>query len=108
LSRRVLPHVSRQPNPLLIVSVRRTHRADPSRLAVFGIVQRDVVRIHFNRADRAVAHPGRAESAYDIYFHVSGVDDLATELRKRGAAVLDGPKTACRGGVNSSSATATG
>ncbi|HXG44718.1 MAG TPA: VOC family protein [Gemmatimonadales bacterium] len=64
---------------------------DRSAPAVFGIVRRDTVRIHFNRADRAEGRTGRAEGAYDLYCHVAGVDDLAEELRRRGAAILEGP-----------------
>ena len=60
--------------------------------AVFGIVQRDQVRIHFNRADQSEARTGQAEDAYDVYFHVTGVDALAAELRGRGASILDGPE----------------
>ena len=60
--------------------------------AVFGIVQRDQVRIHFNRADQSTIRTGQAEDAYDVYFHVTGVDALAAELRGRGASILDGPE----------------
>lgn len=61
--------------------------------AVFGIMRRDAVRIHFNRADGTEARTGRAEGAYDVYFHMTGIDDLAEELRRRGATILDGPET---------------
>ena len=59
---------------------------------VFGIVRRDQVRVHFNRADGAVAGTGRAEGGLDAYFHVTGVDALAAELRGRGAEIIDGPE----------------
>lgn len=65
---------------------------DAVRPAVFGIVQRDRVRLHFNRADQSEVRTGRADGAYDVYFDVTGVDALAEELRKRGAAILDGPE----------------
>lgn len=64
---------------------------DPRRPAVFGIVQRDAIRLHFNRADHGQARTGRAEGAYDLYFHVTGVDALAEDLRSRGADIIDGP-----------------
>ena len=54
-------------------------------------MRRDQVRPHFNRADQSEVRTGRAEGAYDVYFHVMGVDALATELRGRGAGILDGP-----------------
>ena len=59
---------------------------------VFGIVRRDQVRVHFNRADGAVAGTGRAEGGLDAYFHVTGVDALAADLRNRGAEIIDGPE----------------
>lgn len=65
---------------------------DADKVAVFGIVQRDQVRLHFNRTDGAEVRTGRAEDAYDVYFHVTGVDALAEELRARGADILDGPE----------------
>ena len=65
---------------------------DAGKVAVFGIVQRDQVRLHFNRADGSEVRTGRAEDAYDVYFHVTGVDALAEELRSRGADILDGPE----------------
>lgn len=65
---------------------------DAARPAVFGIVRRDQVRLHFNRADQSDVRTGRAEDAYDIYFHITGVDALAEELRRRGASILDGPE----------------
>lgn len=64
---------------------------DARRPAFFGIVRRDQVRLHFNRADGTPGRTGRAEGAYDVYFHVTGVDALGAELRRRGATVLEGP-----------------
>lgn len=64
---------------------------DPGRPAHFGIVQRDQVRLHFNRADPSEVRTGRPDGAYDAYFNVTGVDRLAAELLGRGAHILDGP-----------------
>jgi catechol 2,3-dioxygenase-like lactoylglutathione lyase family enzyme len=65
---------------------------DEGRPAVFGMVRRDQVRLHFNRDEQSDGRTGRAEDAYDVYFHVTGVDALAAELRRRGADILDGPE----------------
>jgi len=65
---------------------------DAGRPAVFGIVKRDQVRLHFNRADQFTARTAVAEGAYDVYFHVTGIDELAAELKKRGADIVDGPE----------------
>ena len=65
---------------------------DPGRPAVFGIVRRDEVRLHFGRADEGEVRSGGAGDAYDVYFHVMGVDSLAEELRGRGADIVDGPE----------------
>jgi uncharacterized glyoxalase superfamily protein PhnB len=65
---------------------------NPAAPAVFGIVKRDEVRLHFNRADQSGVRTDRADGAYDVYFHVTGVDALAAELRKRGADIIDGPE----------------
>jgi hypothetical protein len=54
------------------------------------------VRLHFNRADDASMRTGRARGAYDIYFHVTGVDGLAAQLRSRGADIVDGPPSRAR------------
>lgn len=62
--------------------------ADP----VFAIVQRGQAQVFFSRGDGSEVRTGRAESAYDVYFHVVGVDALAEELRSRGAEILDGPE----------------
>lgn len=66
------------------------HEADGP--AVFAIVKRDRVRLHFNRAEQSEVRTGRADGAYDVYFHVTGVDALAEELRRRGAIILEGPE----------------
>lgn len=58
---------------------------------MFGIVKRDTVQVFFNRADQSVVRTGRAAEAYDAYIEVTGVDALATELRARGADILEGP-----------------
>jgi uncharacterized glyoxalase superfamily protein PhnB len=58
----------------------------------FGIVRRDQVQVFFNRADQSELRTGRAAGAYDLYIHVTAVDALATELRARGADILDGPE----------------
>lgn len=61
------------------------------RRAVFGIVRRDQVSIHLNRADATEPQPVLGNGAYDVYFEVSDVDAFAGEARIRGAEVLDGP-----------------
>lgn len=67
------------------------HRDDGSR-AVFAIVQRDSVRIHFSRAESSYERPKRTDGGYDIFFDVAGVDELAHELVDRGAEIVDGPE----------------
>lgn len=59
---------------------------------VFAIVKRGQAQVFFNRGDGSEVRSGRAEGAYDVYFHVVGVDALAEELRSRGAEILDGPE----------------
>lgn len=59
--------------------------------AVFGIVRRDQVSVHFNRADAADLPSVIADGAYDVYFAISDVDSFAREARARGAEVLNGP-----------------
>ena len=59
---------------------------------VFAIVQRDQVELFFNRADGSTPRSGRARGAYDAYFHIAGVEALASELRQRGADIIDGPE----------------
>lgn len=66
------------------------HR-ERARRAVFGIVRRDRVSVHFNRADAAELQPVVGDGAYDVYFEISDVDSFAREVRGRGAEVLDGP-----------------
>jgi predicted enzyme related to lactoylglutathione lyase len=65
---------------------------DVSRPAVFGIVRRDEVSIHLNRADAAAIRQVPDDGAYDAYFDVSDVDALAEDLHGRGAYILDGPE----------------
>ena len=59
----------------------------------WGAVGRDDVEIFFNRLPAgASSHPRiRALGAYDAYFRVSGVDQLAAEFRERGAVIREGP-----------------
>jgi catechol 2,3-dioxygenase-like lactoylglutathione lyase family enzyme len=61
--------------------------------SVFGIVWRDSVRVLFSRAEQSDVRTGRAQGAYDAGFQIIGVDALATELRARGADILDCPDT---------------
>jgi catechol 2,3-dioxygenase-like lactoylglutathione lyase family enzyme len=65
---------------------------DASRPALFGIVRRDEVALHFNRAQAASIQPAAADGAYDAYFDVTHLDDLADDLRSRGAQILEGPE----------------
>jgi hypothetical protein len=64
--------------------------ADPPE---WGAVGRDNVELFFNRLPAgASSHPRiRALGAYDAYFRVSGVDQLAAEFRERGAVIREGP-----------------
>lgn len=64
--------------------------ADPPE---WGAVGRDEVELFFNRLpDGSSSHPRiRALGAYDAYFRVSGVDQLAAEFRERGAVIREGP-----------------
>ena len=64
--------------------------ADPPE---WGAVGRDDVELFFNRLPAgASSNPRiRALGAYDAYFRVSGVDQLAGELRERGAVIREGP-----------------
>jgi len=66
-----------------------TPETDP----VFAIVRRDHVEVFFNRADQPEVHTGRAAVAYDAFFHITGIDALAAELRTRGAEIVEGPET---------------
>ena len=64
---------------------------DRARPVVFGIVRRDDVRVHFNRAENSNIATGSDDALYSAYFHVTGVDALAEEFRRRGAHIIDGP-----------------
>jgi catechol 2,3-dioxygenase-like lactoylglutathione lyase family enzyme len=64
---------------------------DPSAPPVFGIVWRDRVEFFFSRADSSPVRTSGAEFALDAYVRITGGDDLATELRDRGAEIIDGP-----------------
>jgi len=68
----------------------RVHHDARARV-VFAIVRRDDVRLHFSRDEQADVRTRDTES-YDVYFHVTGVDALADDFRKRGASILDGPE----------------
>ena len=63
----------------------------PDTSPVFAIVWRDQVQVFFNRADQPDVRTGRAEGGCDAYLRVIGIDELAAELRLRGAEILDGP-----------------
>ena len=64
--------------------------ADPPE---WGAVGRDDVELFFNRLPAgASSHPRiRAFGAYDAYFRVSGVNQLAAEFREHGAVIREGP-----------------
>jgi uncharacterized glyoxalase superfamily protein PhnB len=64
---------------------------NPSEPPVFGIVCRDRVEFFFSRADDSPVRTGRARFALDAYIRVAGVDELAADLRQRGADILEGP-----------------
>ena len=64
----------------------------PDTPPVFAIVGRDQVQVFFNRADQSKVRTDRAQDAYDAYFRVTGIDELAEELRTRGAVIVDGPE----------------
>ena len=67
----------------------------PGADSVFAIVFRDDVQFFFSRADDVGAsgmRTGRADGAYDVYLRVTGIDELAKELRGRGANIVDGPE----------------
>lgn len=65
---------------------------DPTRSAVFGIVQRGQASIHFNRGQQARVPSRHSDGAYDLYFNVVNLHALDDELRGRGAEILDGPE----------------
>jgi catechol 2,3-dioxygenase-like lactoylglutathione lyase family enzyme len=60
--------------------------------AVFGIVRRDEVRLHFSRAEHAHVRAESAPEAYNVYFHVIGVEARADDRPNRGARSLDRPE----------------
>lgn len=62
----------------------------------FTIVQRDDVRVMFRQARPArppVARPNRSvmDETFDAYIYVSDVDELTSELRDKGADIVEGP-----------------
>jgi len=62
---------------------------------VFAMVARDDVEIHFGKVD-ASAKPSpniqrRKEIGLDAYIWVTDLDALHTELKQRGAKIIDGP-----------------
>ena len=59
----------------------------------WGAVGRDDVELFFSRlAVDAPSQPRiRALGAYDVYFRLSGIDQLAAEFRQRGAMIHEGP-----------------
>ena len=61
---------------------------------VFVMVGRGVVDIFFSQ-DPKVKGQARPRSAiaYDAYIHVNSVEALAAELKRRGAAIVEGPVT---------------
>lgn len=64
--------------------------ADPPE---WGAVGRDDVELFFNRLPPGASSQPRirALGAYDAYFRLSGVDQLAAEFRERGAVIREGP-----------------
>lgn len=60
--------------------------------SVFAIVRRDDVQLFFVRGDSFSAVRGRMPAARDVFLQITGVDALATELRARGAEILEGPE----------------
>ena len=68
-----------------------SHAMDNSPL--FAILCRDYIQVFFNQAEQSDARAERAEGVYDVYFRVTGVDALASELLARGAEVIEGPES---------------
>ena len=67
----------------------------PGPSSVFAIVFRDEVQFFFSRVDEVGGsgmRTGRADGAYDVYLRVTGIGELANELRGRGANIVDGPE----------------
>jgi len=62
---------------------------EPAEPPVFGIVWRDKIQFFFSRGDDS---PVRTGIAPDAYIRITGVNELATELRERGADIIDGPE----------------
>lgn len=67
----------------------RVHH-DAEGLVVFGILKRDGIRLHVNRVG-APLHGAGVEGGYHMYFDVEGIDELAADLRRRGADIIEGP-----------------
>ena len=65
---------------------------EPAEPPVFGIVWRDKIQFFFSRADDSPVRTDRAQFAPDAYIRITGVNELATELRERGADIIDGPE----------------
>lgn len=64
----------------------------PNSPPVFAIVWRDNVRVFFSLADQSEVQTGRSQDAPAAYFQIVGVDELAPELRERGAEIIHGPE----------------
>ena len=59
---------------------------------VFAMLGRGPIEVFFNQDPHVAGQPRlRAAVGYDAYIHLSGVDALATELRSRGARIVEGP-----------------
>lgn len=59
---------------------------------VFTIIERDGIRMHFNKADAGTKpRTGRVEDGYDVYLNVHGLDAWTERLRQNGADIIDGP-----------------
>jgi predicted enzyme related to lactoylglutathione lyase len=59
---------------------------------VFAIIERDGIAMFFNKArPDTTPRTGRVSGGYDVYLDVRGLDALAADLKKRGAAILEGP-----------------
>lgn len=69
----------------------------------FVIVKRNMMRLMFRQATNAprpIARPNfdRFKHAFDAYVWVSDVDNLAAELKDRGADIIEGPFNSDVGG----------
>ena len=59
---------------------------------VFAIIERDGLRMHFNKATRGTRpRSGRVDGGYDVYLDVTGLDAWVERLRAHGAEIIDGP-----------------